>query len=122
MTMRYLSLLLLLVACQKETKSDFRASCKPNATLDGLDCVVENVGKKAGRACVTAREQPPKVQPIVAKRVCTKSLAPGEKQSFKPKFDRVESLQPICSPEGTWVCKDEIVEQQHELGDNIPKS
>ena len=118
--MRYL--LLLLVACQTDAKPAFRASCKPNANLERLECIVENIGKKAGRACVTAREQPPKARPLIAKRVCTKSLAPGEKAEFTPKFDRIESLGPMCAPDGQWLCKDEIVELPHELGDNIPKS
>lgn len=115
-------LVLLVAACQKDqpAKPSFRASCKPNGTLDGMECVVENVGKIRGRACVTSREQVPKSRPLIAQRVCTKVLEPGEKHAFSPKFDRVESLQPMCSPDGQWVCRDEIVETPEMLGENIP--
>jgi len=115
-------LLVLAAACQKQQpeKAKFRASCKPNNTLDGMECTVENVGKKRGRACVTSREQVPKSRPLIAQRICTKPLEPGESHSFKPKFDRVESLQPICSPDGQWICRDEIVETPEMLGENIP--
>lgn len=117
-----LALLLFTAACTKAKPEGrvFRASCKPNATLDGLECVVENIGKVAGRACVTAREQVPKNRPLIAQRVCTKQLAPGESHAFQPKFDRVASLQPACSPEGKWICRDEIVESPEMLGENIP--
>lgn len=117
-----LLLLLLVAACQKQQaeKPQFRASCKPNATLDGMQCTVENVGKVRGRACVTSREQVPKARPLIAQRVCTKPLEPGEQLSFVPKFDRHESLQPVCSPDGQWICRDEIVETPDMLGENIP--
>ena len=113
--------LLLVLGCQKDDAPKFRASCKPNSSLDGLECVVENVGKRAGRACMTAREQPPKSQPVVARRLCTKVLAPGEKTpTLVPTFDGKPNLQKICAPDGTWVCKDEIVETPQMLGENIP--
>ena len=119
--MRFL-LLVLLVACHEdEPKAEFRASCKPAASNDAIECVVENVGKRPGRACLTAREQPPKKPPLIAKRLCTKVLAPGEKSAtLAPKFADAPDLQPICAPDGTWVCKGDIVEKPHELGDNIP--
>lgn len=119
--MRQLLVITLLCACKKDVpeKPELRASCKPNPASEALECVVENVGKQPGRACVTARVQPPKAQPLIAKRLCTKALAPGEKVSLSPKFDGHASLQPVCSPDGQWVCKDDIVEQPHELGDNI---
>lgn len=116
-------LLLALVACQKDVPTptaSFRASCKPNANLDGMECVVENIGTTPRRACVTSREQVPKSRPLIAQRVCTKILAPGEKHAFVPKFDRTPSLQPMCSPDGQWVCRDEIVESPEMLDKNIP--
>jgi len=85
-----------------------------------MECSVENISKTPGRACVTSREQVPKSRPVIAQRVCTKVLAPGEKLDFKPKFDRYETLQPVCSPDGTWICRDEIVETPEMLGENIP--
>ena len=120
--MRIAIMLVLFAACQKDTAPavSFRASCKPNATLDGMACTVENIGTKPARACVTSREQVPKSRPVIAQRVCTKVLAPGEKLDFKPKFDRYETLQPVCSPDGTWICRDEIVETPEMLGENIP--
>ena len=120
--MRAIMVLVMLAACHKQPaeKASFRASCKPNSTLDGMECVVENIGKRPGRACVTSREQVPKSRPLIAQRVCTKPLAPGETHAFRPKFDRVESLQPMCSPEGQWICRDEIVESPEMLGENIP--
>jgi hypothetical protein len=113
---------LLLAACQKQQadKAKFQASCKPDDNRDHMVCVVENIGKVRGRACVTSREQVPKARPLIAQRVCTKPLEPGEKLTFKPKFDRVETLQPVCAPEGTWICRDEIVETPQMLGENIP--
>jgi hypothetical protein len=121
--MRTLVLVLFITACQSKQeppKPAFRASCKPNATLDGMECSVENISAKPGRACVTSREQVPKSRPLIAQRVCTKVLAPGEKHAFRPKFDRYESLQPMCSPDGTWICRDETVETPEMLGENIP--
>jgi hypothetical protein len=120
--MRIAIALLLFTACQKDAPPEpsFLASCKPNANLDGMECSVENIGKRPGRACVTSREQVPKSRPLIAQRVCTKVLAPGEKHAFIPKFDRTPSLQPMCSPEGQWVCRDEIVETPAMLGQNIP--
>ena len=122
--MRKLLCLLLLVACSKAKpapSASFRASCKPDANLEHMLCTVENVGKQAGRACVTSREEVPKSIALVAQRICTKVLAPGEKQELQPKFENMESLQPKCSPEGTWICRDEIVESPEMLGQNIPK-
>jgi hypothetical protein len=120
--MRITIMLLLFAACQKDAPpvATFRASCKPNANLDGMECTVENIGANPRRACVTSREQVPKSRPLIAQRVCTKVLAPGEKHSFVPKFDNTPSLQPACSPDGKWVCRDEIVETPEMLDKNIP--
>ncbi|HLL21784.1 MAG TPA: hypothetical protein VK427_06625, partial [Kofleriaceae bacterium] len=102
--MRRFLVMIVLAACEKDApkppEPQFHASCKPNATLDGLECTVENISRKPGRACVTAREQVPKKQPLVARRVCTGMLEPGGKMMFRPKFELAESLQPMCSPEG----------------------
>ncbi len=118
---RWCLAILLLAACQKDDTPEFHATCKPDSTLSGMECTVENVGKTTGRACFTAREQPPKAQPLIARRLCTKVLAPGEKQTgMTPKFELVENLQPKCSPDGTWICKDEIVETPQMLGQNLP--
>ncbi len=122
--MRTLTILVLFVlhgGCKKQSATpEMRASCKPDTNLDSLICTVENVGKHRSRACVTAREQVPKAIPLVAQRVCTKMLEPGEKLTFKPKFDRYESLQPVCAPDGKWVCRDEIVETPAMLTENMP--
>ncbi len=118
--MRSWCVLLILAACQKEQKAEFRASCKPNSSMEGLDCIVENTGKRRGRACVTAREQVPNKTPLIAQRVCTGFLEPGKGHAFKPKFERYESLQPECAPDGKWICRDEIVESPQMLGENIP--
>jgi hypothetical protein len=114
--------LLVAAACQKEAaqQPEFRASCKPDATFDNMTCTVDNIGKRPGRACVTAREQVPKARPLIAQRVCTKQLAPGESLTFKPKFENVTTLQPVCAPEGTWICRDEIVETPAMLTQNLP--
>jgi len=114
----------MLAACKKTDKpvdkAAFKASCKPNPTHDGMDCTVENISTKPGRACVTSREQVPKSRPLIAQRVCTKVLQPGEKHAFSPSFDRYPTLQPVCAPDGTWICIDEIVETPEMLGENIP--
>ena len=117
--MRPWYLLAVLVACQKQAP-EMRASCKPDDNLDNMICTVENVGKQRSRACVTAREQVPKAIPLVAQRVCTKPLEPGEKLTFQPKFDRYPTLQPVCAPDGKWVCRDEIVETPAMLTENLP--
>jgi hypothetical protein len=118
--MRYLALLVFVLGCKRDAP-EFRASCAPNSALDGLQCVVENVGTASGRACMTAREQPPKAQPLVARRLCTNVLGPGEKSPpMVPTFDRKVNLQKLCAPDGIWVCKDEIVETPQMLGENIP--
>lgn len=115
-------LLLVAAACQKQAAPapEFRASCKPDNTFDNMTCTVDNIGKRRGRACVTAREQVPKSRPLVAQRVCTKQLEPGESLTFKPKFDNVQTLQPKCAPEGKWICRDEIVETPAMLTENLP--
>jgi hypothetical protein len=117
-------LLLLLVACQKTPeKAKFTAACKPDASsYDFVECTVENIGKVKGRACVTSREQVPNSVPLVAQRVCTKELAPGEKVTFRPKYDRLgkQRLQAVCAPQGQWVCRDEIVETPEMLTENLP--
>ena len=117
-------LLLLLVACQKTPaeKAKFTAVCKPDANLDNVVCTVENVGKIKGRACVTSREQVPKSTPLVAQRVCTKELGPGEKLTFTPKYDRLgkQTVHDVCAPDGQWVCRDEIVETPEMLTENMP--
>jgi hypothetical protein len=121
--MRIVIMLLLFAGCQKDVAKpivSFRASCKPDANHDRLECSVENIGNRPRRACVTAREQVPKSRPLIAQRVCTKVLAPGEKHEFVPKFDHTPSLQPLCAPEGQWVCRDEIVETPEMLDQNIP--
>ncbi len=121
--MRTWCLVLFVVAgCQKQqaAPSEFRASCKPDATFDTMTCTVENIGKRRGRACVTAREQVPKSRPLIAQRVCTKQLEPGQSLTFKPSFENVTTLQPVCAPEGTWICRDEIVETPAMLTENLP--
>lgn len=117
-------LIVMLAACQKQEaeKPQFQASCKHDATFDNIDCVVENIGKRRGRACVTARVQVPKSRPLIAQRVCTKPLDPGQRLSFRPKFERTtDGLQKICAPDGQWVCRDEIVETPEMLTENIPE-
>jgi hypothetical protein len=120
--MRVAVVLLLVAACSKDQpKAAFRASCKPDANHDHVMCTVENTGKKAARACVTSREQVvPKKKTLVAQRTCTKILAPGESQTVKARYDGLESLQPLCAPDGEWLCRDEIVESPEMLGENIP--
>ena len=120
--MRTALILLLLAGCSKaEPTAQFRASCKPDANHDNMECTVENIGKKPARACVTSREQVvPKKKTLVARRVCTKVLEPGTNQVLHPKYDGIESLQPLCAPDGDWLCKDEIVESPEMLGENIP--
>lgn len=121
MRARWIAVLVAAGACQKSPEpARFQASCKPNSALDGMECVVENIGTRPGRACVTSREQVPKSRPLVAQRVCTGVLEPGQKHEFRPKFDRYPSLQPVCSPDGTWICRDEIVETPEMLVQNIP--
>jgi hypothetical protein len=114
--------ILLLAACHKAApeKAKFRAICKPDALLENIQCTVENIGKVRGRACVTSREQVPKSRPLVAQRVCTKQLEPGEALSFKPSFYQVKNLHAVCAPDGVWVCLDEIVETPDMLTENIP--
>ena len=122
MNMRTWCLLLLVAACQKQAaqQPEFRASCKPDATFDTMTCTVDNIGQRRGRACVTAREQVPKSRPLIAQRVCTKQLEPGESLTFKPHFENVKTLQSVCAPDGKWICRDEIVETPAMLGENLP--
>jgi hypothetical protein len=122
MTMRTTVLLLFLAACSKAAPpaAQFRASCKPDANHDNMECTVENIGKKPARACVTSREQVPKKQTLVARRICTAVLEPGKTQLLHPRYDGLESLQALCAPDGTWLCTDEIVESPEMLGENIP--
>jgi hypothetical protein len=124
MTMRAVPFLLLVfAACQKKAdapKPTFTATCKPDQVLERIECVVENIGKTKARACITAREIPPKGQPFIAQRVCTKALEPAEKITVKPHFENLKgTFQPICSPDGTWLCKDEIVERPEQIGENV---
>jgi predicted methyltransferase len=120
--MRNVLLLVLLVACKKTESPTpaMRASCAPDSNFETMTCTVENVGKVRSRACVTAREQVPKSRPLVAQRVCTKSLEPGEKLTFRPKFELHANLAPVCAPDGTWICRDEIVETPEMLTQNLP--
>jgi hypothetical protein len=69
---------------------------------------------------VTSREQVPKKRPLIAQRVCTGVLEPGKSHAFTPKFEGLDTLQPLCAPDGTWVCTDEIVETPEMLDQNIP--
>lgn len=120
--MRTWCVLVLLVACKKSAPpaAEMRASCKPDANLDSMICTVENIGKVRSRACVTAREQVPKSQPLIAQRICTRPLEPGETLTILPKFDRHATLQPVCAPDGKWICRDEIVETPAMLTQNLP--
>ena len=112
----------LLVACKKTEAPapKMRASCAPDSNFETMTCTVENVGKVKSRACVTAREQVPKARPLVAQRVCTKALEPGEKLTFKPRFELHANIAPVCAPDGTWICRDEIVETPEMLTQNLP--
>lgn len=121
--------LLALAGCQKKKqepvaeKGGFSAVCNPDATFDNIECTIENTGKAAGRACVTSRIQVPKQQTLMAPRVCSRVLQPGEKLAFKPKYDNLpkDGLQRTCAPEGKWICRHEIVETPAMMTENLPR-
>jgi hypothetical protein len=92
--------------------------------MEQVTCRVHNHGKKAGRACFTARVQPETGAPLVARRACT-VLEPGHSTEATPQFvlldpRRGETMTDRCLRQGRWTCKVDVVETPDELLENQP--
>ena len=112
--------------CGEAAEPQFHASCTPDAAMEQLACTVSNKGTKAGRACLTARLQPEKSAPIIARRVCTVVLDPDRSAVVTPLFEQLprarrdRTLASRCAKDGRWSCAIDIVESSRELGENLP--
>jgi hypothetical protein len=115
-----------LAACEPEAGPRFAATCAPDATMEQVTCRIHNHGKRAGRACFTARVQPVEGTPFVAQRVCTGVLSPGHSLEAKPAFElldrtrRDKAVAARCLQQGRWTCKIDVVETPDEMLQNQP--
>ena len=116
----------VLAGCGEEREARFAASCAPDPLMEQLACTVQNTGTKAGRACLTARAQPEKGAPIIARRMCTGVLEPAQTAVVTPRFEQLpqarrgKTLASRCAKDGRWSCAVDIVETPRELGENLP--
>ena len=121
-----LAALAALGACDPAAEPRFAATCGPDTTMEKVTCRIHNHGKKAGRACVTARVQPETGVALVARRVCTAVLEPGHSAEATPQFeqlDRRPNSNPVasrCLRLGRWTCKVDVVETPDQLLENQP--
>jgi len=115
-----------LAACEPAAAPSFAATCEPSATMEQVICRVHNHGKRAGRACFTARVQPESGPPLVAQRMCTGMLEPGRSLEATPSFEQLDrarrgkTVPDRCVRQGRWTCKVDVVETADELLQNQP--
>jgi hypothetical protein len=110
-----------LGACGSAAEPMFAAACGPDPTMERVVCTVRNNGTAAGNACFTARAQPETGLPLIARRVCTAVLAPGQAVEVVPPFEQIErvrranTLASRCLRLGRWTCRVDIVETPREM-------
>jgi hypothetical protein len=113
-------------ACGDAGEAAFTASCAPDTEMAQLTCTVQNRGTKAGRACITARLQPERSAPIIARRMCTGMLDPAQSAVLTPMFEQLptarrgKTLASRCAKDGRWTCVIDIVETPRQMGENLP--
>lgn len=113
-------------ACGDAGEAVFAASCAPDPQQEQITCTVQNKGTKAGRACITARVQPERSAPIIARRMCTGMLDPAQTAVITPMFEQLptarrnKTLASRCAKDGRWSCGIDIVETPREMGENLP--
>ena len=124
---RALALAAAVAACDPEPEPLFGATCAPSASMEGVTCTIRNHGKKASRACFRARVQPETGDPIIARRICTRVLGPGQSAEAPAQFEQVGGIAPSgqlvaqCARNGEWACKVDVVETSREMAEDQPK-
>ncbi len=110
-----------LAACGSGAEPRLAAACGPDVTMEQVTCMIRNNGTAASRACFTARVQPPAGVPLVARRVCTAVLEPGQSAEVMPPFEQLDrvkragTLAGRCLRQGRWLCKVDIVETPRQM-------
>jgi hypothetical protein len=110
-----------LAACGPDAEPRLDAACAPDAAMEQVTCKIRNNGTAASRACFTARVQPEAGAPLIARRMCTAVLEPGQATEVKPLFEqldrvrRADTLVSRCVRQARWTCKIDIVETPREM-------
>jgi len=120
------ALALAAAACSPAPEPLFRATCTPGAGMDRVTCTIRNDGKQASRACFRARAQPEAGEPLIARRVCTKVLEPGQSIDAAVQFELGRHLSTAlvttqCMKDGRFACKLDVVETSYEMTRDIPR-
>jgi hypothetical protein len=108
-------------ACGAAAEPMFAAACGPDPTMEQVTCTVRNNGTAAGNACLTVRAQPETGMPLIARRVCTAVLAPGQAVEVTPSFEQIERVRRAstvasrCLRQGQWICRVDIVETPGQM-------
>lgn len=124
--MRFAVVIALAACGGPDAEPRFRVACAPDASREFVTCTVENHGTGPGRACLTARLYPEGEAPIIARRVCVDTIAPGQSATTRPLFEQIErarvrkTVASRCVRDGDWVCKIDLVESRQQLGENLP--
>lgn len=116
-----------LAACDAPAEPLLAAGCVPDVAMEQVTCTIRNNGTAASRACFTARVQPEVGMPIIARRVCTAVLEPGQATEVKPPFAQLErarhgqTLASRCMQAGVWTCKIDVVETPREMSGQLER-
>src|SRR5258705_107209 len=78
------------------------------ARRDRVSSTIRNSGTRASRACLAVRAQREGAPPLIARRVCTQILEPGQSFELTPPFEQLDRLRRSktlpsrCLMQGRW--------------------